>query len=731
MARQHCSTSSIALLIASIWLSSIGVTESRADLTGKPLAPAPDVKSGVESALGSLLAGTIKGDILEATVTRDDPTRVVVRVSFTGFEDGSLWLETAGSDKKPQGPIKGSPPGRLEGGAGEVEHSLELDPNAPENTTVHTSYLRVCVAKAGKSTPSFVKLFTMKKIWKNGVRPENVVLSVTPRPIGQTATLGPTPTYSLPPKTIRPALNRVLLTKALTKPSATSPTSKSTAPSARAIAGVRALPGAGTGAKPPAPSGSTTKATSQVQTANRVLLTRTDSAAKLLSRNAGVAALSRNRFGVSQADKKQGAKGPAANPIEPLSQLRAEDIDLDPSHVLGVFPGFYPDQNASTGIYYFLPYSYSLRWDADNGYDLRMIYTVATSEGASGEVAIAARLDAGIGLRERQVATELIAAYAKVNGLPFKSLRALPIDSLSISISDDLRRYDIPPEKIAVTGMSDFLGQIDVSWLTDPVTKENLQQALVEDVGISGRVTLHPTGGALGSIDIPIQIRLADFGTFGGFRWSRSEAWRNKTPYPIKLKYLNALVLDPSSRPVVYSWDLEGASVLPRASVRWLAGSVPGWIDSRSKRMWLEYAVEDDCRTCDDEVIRSITGGVSSTGPSHITFHTITPLADVGAYEIAVQVRSRYFDPQAGDAQTRIVVLKADGQDFTVGPIFLGTREPGESIPGDALFEYLIDVIMADGTTHKGAHWIESNDTRLAIGRRQLEESLGSLPGSN
>ncbi|HEX7077917.1 MAG TPA: hypothetical protein VF363_05815 [Candidatus Eisenbacteria bacterium] len=729
MARKFLAGLPISMALVALVLSGADATrcmaQPSANLTGKKLALARDVHSGFESALGSLIAGTMKGDVTQVVVTSDETDRLVVRVTYTGFDGGKLWVEGAGSDRKAQRLVKGSDPAVLTGESGDVDLSLSLDPNAPENTTVKSVYLRVCVAKADRTTASFVKTFELGRVWQKGLRPENVVLTVAPRAIGETAKLGPTPTYVLPPKAIHPELIRASTTltpiRSMTLPpgggsAAPAPSSPATpppaAPATRSIAGMRMI-----------------AAPMMVQ--NPAIATKTDPAAKLLPQNVAIASISRFNFGVPQEDKNKGAKGPAANPVEPLAELRSEDIELDPSHVLGVFPGFYPDQNAASGIFYFLPYSYSLRWDEDGGYELHMIYSASSTEGQAGEVAMAARLDAGLGLRERQIASDLIAAYAKNHGLAFTSLRALPIDSLSVSFSDDLRRYNIPADKIAVTGLSDFLGQIDVSWLTDPVTKENLQQALVEDVGISGRVKFYPSGGALAPIEVPIQIRLADYTTFGGFRWTRTGPWKNATPYPIKLKYLNALVLDPSSRPVVYSWDLAGTRVPPEARVNWQAGGVPGWIDSQAKRIWLDYSVESGCQPCDDGVIRSITGGVSATGPTYITFHTITPLADAGAHEIAAQVRSRYFDPQSHDAMTKVVVLSGDGKDFTVGPVFLGSRQPGETVTGDPLYEYFLEVTMADGTTYKATHWVAGDDLRLSIGRHQLEEALGSLPGTH
>ena len=121
-----------------------------------------------------------------------------------------------------------------------------------------------------------------------------------------------------------------------------------------------------------------------------------------------------------------------------------------------------------------------------------------------------------------------------------------------------------------------------------------------------------------------------------------------------------------------------------------------------------------------------------SVGAAQISFHTITPLADTGAYEISVTLRSRYFDPKTRDRRTLPpLVLGADNQDFTIGPIYLVNRQPGEKVPGDPLFEYSIEVAMGDGTTYSGTTWIPVDGLRVLIGRVQLEQALGrALPGA-
>jgi hypothetical protein len=342
---------------------------------------------------------------------------------------------------------------------------------------------------------------------------------------------------------------------------------------------------------------------------------------------------------------------------------------------------------------------------------------------------MATRLDAGVDTAEIELARSLLRAYAERHtNVKFTDLRALPIDKApDVSLADDLQhQYAIPADRIAVNAISDALGQVEVSWATDPVTKENLQLALTEEVGLNGALVYAPSGGGLGAQSIPVHVRLADAETFGRLAWRRGEPWRNVMPYPLRLRYLHALLLEGNS-PIVYSWNLDEATVPPEARVEMDAGTVPAWLDRRALRMWLDYVPVGDCSPCDQQVIAAISGGTSSLGTSQITVHTITPLADVGAYEIAITVRSRYFDPKAKTVQTRApLALDADNKDFTVGPLYLGDRQPGEAVPGDPLFEYLLEVAMPDGSSKRGTRWLPGDSLRLLIGKVQVEQALGT-----
>ncbi|HEV3486576.1 MAG TPA: hypothetical protein VG106_14290, partial [Vicinamibacterales bacterium] len=449
-------------------------------------------------------------------------------------------------------------------------------------------------------------------------------------------------------------------------------------------------------------------------------------AADALGRNSKMVLLDRFRYGIKPEDAQQGAQGPAAVPLELLEGLRTDDIDVDPASLLSIATSIYADKNAGSGIFYYHPRSYHLDWTPESGYGMRILYGAAAGEGAAGEVLMAARLKSGLDVSEVQLATALLGAYTRRHpSVTFKALRPLPLEKegTDVSFGSVLGQYSIPKEKIAITALSDVLGEIEVSWITDPVTKENLQLALVEDVGVSGAVSFTPTGKALAP-QVPISIQLADRGSFGRLRWNRDEGTRNLTPYPLRLRYLHALCIDPRNNlPILYTWSLDDVEVPPMARVRWDAARVPSWIDTEAKRIWVEYGVARNCDACDKSVLEAITGGVTSVAAEQITFHTITPLADVGGYEITAQVRSKFFDPKDRTAVEKTVVLKADNQDFTLRPIYSGNRRDGEP-----LFEYRLDLAMPDGTEHRGTTWIASDALRVLVGRAQLERSIGTLP---
>ena len=668
---------------------------ARGPLEGKALPPADEVRSGFESLAGSLLGGELKGQVTRVVVDEDAPRRLVVRVSHEGLQGARLWGELLTSDRRRQTGIVMGEPASIPEGSGELLLTFESEPGAAPSPS---ALLRVSVAATGRRTAGYTRLFRLGKEWsKAAPSGEGFVVTVSPLPIGRTAELGPTPSMVVPASHVRIA------------PAPTTP-----APAPMSGSTVRTM----------SPTTPTTRTRSVLTGASAPAGSSTGGAARVLPTTLMVQA-QKISVGLTPADASRGARGPGALPLPTFADVRTEDIRLDLTRVLNVRPEVYQDQEPSSGIFYFLPHAYALKWDEAEGYGLKTVYSAA-SPGAAGEVLMAARLDGGIGSRDLELAARLVQSYAQARGMTFRELRPMPIDSLTISISDDLGRYNVPADRIAVNGLSDVAGRLDVSWVTDERTKDFIQEALIENVGINGSVTYAPTGSHLGPRTVPIHLRLADYATFGPFGWDRT-GWRNPTPYPVTLRYLHALRHAAGGPPVVYSWSLRETRVPPGGQVRWSAASVPFWIDAEAQKIWIDYTVDASCKECGANAIAALTGGVSSAGSSQITFHSMTPLSESGAQRILVEVRSRYFDPQGEQTRMRSFVLDADDKDFGVGPFFGSDHLTSGAGP---LFEFRLSLTMPDGEVVAGnAAWVPGDKLWMPIGNRQLVQSLGRLPG--
>ncbi len=665
--------------------------------------------------LDGLIAGLIVRDrespnarIDRVVVTDDSERRLVIRVEHTNVAGKQISGEVLNTARARM-PVTGRP---MVLPAGPAELSFELDASVREGASLQAAFLRLTVGDPG-AEPIVRKTYALPKKWQSTVRPENLVITVKPRAVGAAAQLGPVPPGEAPPPI------RVL-----------SPTvSRSDAIAVR-------QPIMATRTRVASPRTMEMDRSGGVVLTNAAIAKKTEVAVKELPASSKMILATNFRYGLNQQDVDRGARGPSANTLDLLEGLRADnEVPVDRDSVIHLFPQVYRDQNDRSGIFYFLPRAYRLDWDPDNGHAMRILYGAAATEGQPGEVLFATRMECGADSAEIQLARTLLNAYRQRNpSTVFNELRPLPIAKPpEVSLAGGLgRQYNIPADKIAVNALSDALGGLEVSWVTDTVTKENLQLALTEDVGVNGTLTFTPVGEGLAPVAIPIAIRLAEAESFGRLRWTRNDPWRNRTGFPIRLRYLHALLVERNT-PYVYSWKIdqpgtEYVEAPPLAQVRFDGSAVPAWLEQRAGGMWIEYEPVKTCEACKEEALKRINGSVSSLSSSQVTFRTITPLADTGAFEIDVRMRSKYFDARSGDMQEKSLVLNKDNQDFKVGPVYLVDRQAGEARPGDPLFEYTLDVIMPDGATRQGSNWLAVDGLRVLIGKVQVEQAVGPLP---
>jgi hypothetical protein len=207
-------------------------------------------------------------------------------------------------------------------------------------------------------------------------------------------------------------------------------------------------------------------------------------------------------------------------------------------------------------------------------------------------------------------------------------------------------------------------------------------------------------------------------------KWSRTEQLRNKTPFPLRLQQLHALVIE-GSRTVVYSWDLGGVTVPPQAKMRFALDQLPGQLDASAKRIWVRYSLDRSCETCIAGAIDQMLSGDVWPDTTRVTLRSLTPLADSGAVEMWIKTRSRYF--QAGSqtlADGPVLTFTEDRSEQMLEPLF-GSATSDAAADAPPLFEYRVTLIMPDGAERAGSNWIAVRDNRVLIGKVQVDRSLG------
>ncbi len=445
----------------------------------------------------------------------------------------------------------------------------------------------------------------------------------------------------------------------------------------------------------------------------------------------------RERLAEEKEKALQDVQGPSAvRPINLLEGLRVDPgVPLYQSELLRISRNVYQDGNPESGLFYYVPHRFDLAWDPQSQYGMTVIYGMAGADEDEGEVFMAARLDAGIDLAEIEVARQLIRAYAlrhsndEAGRIRFEELRPLPLQSASEVelFGGSKHEFAIDPDAVNVRGITDLLDTLDVSWATDVRRLLNIESLLRTDAGLHGSMTFEAAASEPFSATAPIEISVAVPTTFGRIPFLRQQGWRNQTFYPIRLHAVHSLVISPAKHgfaPVVYTWRLDEAEVAPGEEVRWDASEVPEWIDRVAQLQWVAYSVENRCEPCDKRVFTERF--IPAPPPTRMLMVTTGDVFEAtGAERVAIFVRSPFLDPQRSSIrQQPAVQLSGDGEETAVARLFLGEREISGEGAGEPLYEYRLEVTMADGEVRRGERWLPSRELDLLVG----SANLGELP---
>jgi len=432
----------------------------------------------------------------------------------------------------------------------------------------------------------------------------------------------------------------------------------------------------------------------------------------------------------SETDK--GAQGPDNNPIPLFEDLTVTKDFEFPYEITNISMDVFPDKNPASGIFYYMPAAYHLRWTPDDGYAFRVLYGTATAEN-SGDVRMSATLSPDISKKEIDLISKLVASYASRNpGMKFDKLRLIPIqENPTVSFPSDLNNlYEITADKVAVNITSSLREPFQISWVTDNNTKDEMQVSLLEKTGIQGIMSLQPQSVNIPEIKIPVIITLADNRTIGRIdleskKW-RTNAWKNQTPYPLKLKYLHMLLVKEDgskSTPFIYSWSINDLVVPVSSSVSFDASNVPSWLDDAdmAQRIWVEYSVVD-CDECDRVIINTITGGTYGTNTRKVTFETFQIFENIDAQFIQIKVRSKQGDPKGEKiVEFEPIRIYQDNELAESGQLYVPLED-------ELSFEYFITVVMKNGNSHRADKWIGSGEPEIYLGLDAIRNAIPGLP---
>ncbi|HYF69304.1 MAG TPA: hypothetical protein VD884_14265, partial [Ohtaekwangia sp.] len=549
----HLHYAAITLLL--VLYSNMADAQNYSGLLNKELSP--DVSK--ETIVGGILEILTSGGQPEGTITRvkvldDRDISLTVGITFTGYKAGYVHIFLTDEDLTT---LKGFPVPKvaIEKDKKDVQLRIQLDPTVyKENETFEAARLVITVSKTEDIATGSQRIYKLNKKFNNPITAENIIIPVALVPVGSAASLPATLPSSSggPVKLTIPKRNvyEVIKDKPLYLYKATTTT----------IA-------------PPAEASRTSIATEKVLVHSAITSRSVLTPVTRLERRR----LVRGSPTPNPEPPSTEPQGPDNNPVSFWGDFIYSDVDFESQiKITSVNLNIYPDKNPQSGVFYYLPIAYDIKYDAEKGFAFNIDYGTARSEGTESKVRMSGTLASGISLYEVQFIKNLMEAYRKQNpGLKLEKPLPLPVrETPVITLGDELKNFGIT--SVNINNVNSITDPIEFSWLTDGTTAAELENLLKANSGITGKMKIKPQSETLPDQEIPVRIRLLDENTFGRFGMTpaevRTKNWRNETPFPVRLKYMHYMIIDKNSEgkdsPIIYSWDLNEQEVQPRMQVK-------------------------------------------------------------------------------------------------------------------------------------------------------------------
>ena len=372
---------------------------------------------------------------------------------------------------------------------------------------------------------------------------------------------------------------------------------------------------------------------------------------------------------------------------------------------LNISRDIYQDTNTHSNYYYYLPATYTLKWDKDSGKYAFNIFYLSSQNSENTEVLIKVELVSKISKEDLEMATFFL---RKELGNDKLELMPLPIQGVGIDFGSALSNFNVKPESVSINATSDFLQPIVVEWKMESRV-DDFVSAMLSGFGLNALVVFQMEDEESG-FSVPLNLQISEPVTFGKLAIKSVDelenTWTNYLDFPIKL---NHLIIHRKNKTEMETFDMENIEVSSGEKFTYTGLKIKSGIDE----LWFDYSILD-CKKCKEAIKKKIIGGTSGSQITNLEIQIMDIMTTSEAYMFKLNIKSKQADPNGiNEVELPSITIKEDDMSIAGGKYYVPENEK-------LLYKYQLIQIMPDGTT-KTSPWKRGDKSFLVIGASQLE----------
>lgn len=416
-------------------------------------------------------------------------------------------------------------------------------------------------------------------------------------------------------------------------------------------------------------------------------------------------------------------EGPNLSLGKQLSSMLGDPSLLPFIDKLNLYSEVYEDKNPNSNVYYYLPGTYALDWNKENGIFALSFYYMAAEQGSRGDVIVTAEFSPKLNNDDIKLAEELL---QKKTNKPIK-LVPMPLrNTPKTDLETSLGLFDVT--EVSVNIPSDILKPIVVNWKMSKKV-DDLLGFLLSRNQVSANINFEPFGDDEKKVDVPLKMKINDSQTYGSLEFDKASkmlnGFQNPLDFPIVLESVG-IIRNKNGAKVVESLSLNGYQVDPKAFFSGFSSEERNQILNGDliEELWLNYSIQSDCEECGKSIKEKILGGTSSALLKEIQVEVLTPLEASKAQMIKLLVKSKQADPKGeSEKELPIITITQDFKSFISGELFV---EEGKDLD----YQYKLVLIMPDAKVYE-SEWTDSNQQFLVLGESTISELFPELMGGD